>query len=280
LYRNEFIPNTSLLYDTKDSAFYVTDWMSEEREGFKESSFWRYYENWAKVWKGLRNLFPQVILQQCANCGTREDIGTFELFDETNTSEGPPQTMIGLLAGKTLCIPPEVIEMGYGTAKERGPLDTYLRVNYTLAMPQHVTGIAPSLEELPPVVRDQCRHYAEIYKTFIRPILPVSRVFHHNPSFLTGANPWEDPWFAMEYASPSGERGWATIVHRAFSSGSVDYLFKPRGLKRSSSYKVTFDSTGEQVLLSGNDLIEKGILLHLESVMSSELLLFETAAGL
>ncbi len=278
LYRNEFIPDKSKLYDTKDSPFYITDWMSEEREGFQESCFWRYYENWSDIWINLKKRYLGLILQQCANCGTREDLGTVSLFDETNTSEGPPQTMIGLLAGKTLCIPPEIIEVGYGTAKERGPLDTYLRVNYTLAMPQHVTGIAPTVEEMSPIVREQCLHYAEIYKNFVRPILPVSRVFHHSPSFLTGESPWEDPWFAMEYASPDGNRAWATIVHRS-PSPSNDYLLKPRGLRRDRDYQVTYDSTGEKITRSGLTLVENGINLRLESVMSSELLIFEAVSG-
>jgi len=272
LYRNEFIPNPSRLHP--ETTFYVKEWESRERHGFRENAFWRYYQNWYRVFEDLRQAYPKLVLQQCANCGTREDLGTISRFDESNTAEGPPANMIGIVAGKTLCLPPEILEIGYGTAKERGPLDTYLRVTYTLTMPQHVTGIAPSLEELNPVLLERSRHYAALYKDFIRPLLPVSRVFHHNPSFAGSANPWADPWFAMEYASPDGQHGWATIVQRARADGSL-YVFRPRGVRRDRSYRLTFDSTGATVILSGHSLSEQGLTLRLAAVLSSELLLYE-----
>ena len=276
LYRNEFIPNNSQLPRTKPDApgFTVEEWISVEQSGFRENRFWRYYDAWNNVFETIRKKYPDIVLQQCANCGTREDLGTISRFDETNTAEGPVENMIGIIAGKTLCIPPEVIAMGYGTAKERGPLDTFLRAQYTLMTPQFVTPVGPDVAETGPVVIERCRHYSKLYKKFIRPIMPTSKVFHHNPAFTTGDNPWGDPWFAMEYAAPDGAKGWATIIKRSHTEQN-EYIFKPRGLRRDRKYKVTFDRTGETIVVDGFTLTQQGISIRLASVMSSELLLFE-----
>jgi hypothetical protein len=51
----------------------------------------------------------------------------------------------------------------------------------------------------------------------------------------------------------------------------------PRGLDRSRPYRVTFDSTGESATVDGWALVHQGIPVHLESVLSSEILLFEEA---
>jgi hypothetical protein len=46
-------------------------------------------------------------------------------------------------------------------------------------------------------------------------------------------------------------------------------------LDRGKTYRVTFDSTGETAMMNGIELVRNGMPVRLESVMSSELLLFE-----
>ncbi len=81
-------------------------------------------------------------------------------------------------------------------------------------------------------------------------------------------------WFRMEFATPDRAKAWATIV-RVGSSNSPVYVFKPRGLDRGKTYRLTFDSTGETVTMTGMELVRGGVPVRLESVMSSELLLLE-----
>ena len=53
------------------------------------------------------------------------------------------------------------------------------------------------------------------------------------------------------------------------------HVFRPRGLDPGKAYRVTFDSTGETAVVGGWELVRDGVPVHLESVLSSELLLFE-----
>jgi hypothetical protein len=78
----------------------------------------------------------------------------------------------------------------------------------------------------------------------------------------------------MEYAAPDRSKGWATLI-RIGKSGTPEYLFKPRGLDPGKSYRVTFDSLDSKTTVSGLELIRQGIPIRLETLGSSELLLFE-----
>jgi len=102
-------------------------------------------------------------------------------------------------------------------------------------------------------------------------------MFHHAPVSSRGGYD-SGPWFATEYAAPDGARGWATIV-RLNESDSDTYLFKPRGLDVGKIYRVTFDSTGATASVDGLRLIQEGIRVRLENIMSSELLLFQAEQG-
>lgn len=154
-----------------------------------------------------------------------------------------------------------------------GHNDTNLRNTFALSTPWILAGVAPSLEELSPERRERFAHYVTIYKEFIRPILPTCRMYHHSPVSTRGGVT-SSGWFVMEYTTPDRSKGWAMIV-RIGQTDSDTYLFRPRGLDRGKTYHVTFDSTGETVRLSGFDLVRDGAPIRLESIMSSELLLFE-----
>ena len=119
------------------------------------------------------------------------------------------------------------------------------------------------------------RHYVALYKEFIRPLLATCRLYHHAPISARGGAA-SSGWFALEYGTPDRSKGWATIV-RTGPSERDRYVLMPRGLDRSLNYKVTFDSTGEIATVDGWALVRDGIPVHVESVLSSELLMFEEA---
>ncbi len=124
-----------------------------------------------------------------------------------------------------------------------------------------------------PIRLERFRHYADIYKKFIRPIMPTCKMYHHAPVSSTGGVE-SGGWFAVEYAAPDRSKGWATII-RIGTSDSPEYIFKPRGLDPGRTYRVTFDSTGCKATVAGMELIRDGIPVRLETLASSELLLFE-----
>ncbi len=164
-------------------------------------------------------------------------------------------------------------DAGGGTGNAEN-LDTNLRVAFTLATPWLFAGTAaPSLKELNPEIRERYLHYASLYKTFIRPLLPTCKAYHHAPVSSRGGVE-SSGWFAMEFAAPDRTKGWATIV-RIGPAESDTYVFTPRGLDRGRKYRVTFDSTGETAAVDGLRLANEGLSIRSEPIASSELLLFE-----
>jgi hypothetical protein len=68
---------------------------------------------------------------------------------------------------------------------------------------------------------------------------------------------------------------WAPSIVRLGEGDSDTYIFKPRGLDVGKTYRVTFDSTGAIAIVDGLRLLQEGIPVRLETIMSSELLWFQ-----
>ena len=260
LYRHDFIPVPLFTYEGPSAL----------HGGFMENAYWRYYDAYYRVWERVHEKYPDLILQMCSNGGAREDLAMLEHFHETYTNEGDLAAILASYSGKTLSLPPEVLEFGLHNC---GPLDTCLRATFTLSTPWILAGPAPNLVELSPERRERFLHYADLYKNFIRPLLPTVKVYHHAPVSARGGYS-SSPWFAMEFASPDRRKGWATIV-RLRDSDSDIYRLRPRGLDPAKTYRVTFDSLGTTVTVDGLRLVQEGLSIRLESVLASELLLFE-----
>ena len=266
------------LYRLDYNPFATNEGPSSERHGFIENNYWRYYEAFYSIFERIRAKYPRLILQQCAAGGARNDLGTASRFHENYLTDG--LSMPGVLqnySGQSLALPPEVFVIGMGEGSHgtngSGHNDTNLRNTFTLSTPWMLLGVAPSLDELSSLRREQYAHYINLYKQIIRPILPTCKMYHHSPISSRGGIT-SSGWFVMEYASPDRSKGWAPIV-RIGPSDSDTYIFKPRGLDRGKTYRITFDSTGETVKQNGIDLVRDGLPIRLESMLSSELLLFK-----
>jgi alpha-galactosidase len=246
------------------------------RDGFQENKFWRYYEAWYRIMERLHKKFPDLILQHASAGGLRNDLGMASRWQEPYLTDGlnTPHFLLNY-AGQTLGQPPEnfVIAVGIPVfSANQGHFDTNLRATFALATPW-LAPVAPSLEDMSPERLERYRHYADLYKNFIRPIFPTAKMYHHAP-ITADAGMDSSPWFAVEFASPDRAKGWAMFV-RVHQGDPDIYLFRPKGLDPAKSYRVTFDSTGSTAIVDGLRLLGGGIPIRLESTLSSELLLFE-----
>jgi alpha-galactosidase len=247
---------------------------NREFEGFTEDLTWRYYDNFYAIFGRLRKRFPKVVFQNCSSGGGRLDWGTMHRFHNTEPSDWMRQPRgLRILYGLSMSLPPEIMLRTFGTEVPEHDLDadvpTQLRV--TCFCRPIFRGIAPTLEELTPFLKNHIDHHLNLYKTFIRPVMIEGRVFHHS-GFLPLFQ--ENPWCVLEYAADDSKRAVAAIFKTA-QSASAEYLFKPKGLDISRDYNVTFDNRGQTLRISGKDLINTGLVIRLESTLSSELLLFE-----
>ena len=252
-------------------------WTQTVRDGFLESDYWRYYEAFGAIFARIRAKHPDLILQQASCGGTRLDLATAAGFHEHYTCDKSTYPyMFQMASGLSVYLPPEILVTPIGM---RGPdqpdFITMLRAAYAIGhTPLIFNAMLPrSVDEFEPGVREAFEHYSELYKRFIRPLLPTCRVYHHAPVNATGGVETGD-WFAMQFTAPDAGRGWATIV-RLTREGSGTYLFRPRGLDRGRRYRVTFDNCRQTTQVDGSQLAAEGLSIELAADPSSELILFE-----
>jgi alpha-galactosidase len=248
------------------------------RDGFVECDYWRHYEALYGILTRVRARYPDVILQQAAAGGERTELSMAGQFHEHFTSDNAtmPDTF-RILSGLSVVLPPEILVNANGMAEpyELPDLLTTLRGAYTLGnTPMIFNGLLPrSVEEFKAEDKDLFLRYANLYKSFIRPLISTCKVWHHAP--ISGGSGVESgEWFAMEFTSPDQTRGWATIVRLA-KRGAGSYPFTPRGLNPQMKYKVTFDNTGRTQTMDGRALTTDGLSIRPEPGWHSEFLLFE-----
>lgn len=247
------------------------------RDGFVENDYWRHYSAFYGIFERLHARYPDLILQQASGGGSRLDLGTVGRFHEHYTTDRADcPSLYQTASGLSVYLPPEVLVSPNGMAGQNQPdFVTILRAIYTLGnTPMIFNAMLPrSIEELRHSVKEKFLHYSNIYKAFIRPLLPICKVYHHAP-INADEGTESGGWFAMEFESPSQKEGWATII-RLRGDAPDTYLFKPKGLDGQERYSVTFDNSGKKEIFSGSALMQDGLLIHLDTDLCSELLLFE-----
>ncbi|MEI8096410.1 MAG: alpha-galactosidase [Spirochaetales bacterium] len=241
-------------------------------EGFTEDLTWRYYDGLFGMFRRLRLKFPEVVFQNCAGGGGRLDWGTLGLFHNTELSDWMRMPRgLRILNNVTMSLPPEVLLRTFGT--EVGELDLDADLDSQLRMVclcrPIFRGIAPSVAELSPYLKERILHHLGLYQKVIRPVLLEGKVFHHTPYQPIYAH---SPWTVLEYASPNGLSAVAGLF-RTSDEGASEYLFKPRGLKLGTRYRVTRDNSGDSYLATGQELSNTGLAVRL-GTMSSELIHF------
>lgn len=247
------------------------------RDGFLENDYWRYYEAFYGISRRIHEKYPELILHQASGGGSRLELATASYWHEHYLSDEAIDPMVyKIINGVTVYLPPEILVSPHGMAgPDRPDFITMLRGSYALGCtPMIFNGMLPkSVDEFQPEVKEQFLHHSNIYKTFMRPLLPALKVYHHAPVSATGGVDTGD-WLAIEFAAPDRSQGWATFIR--FSENEPSYLFKPKGLDGQKMYRVTFDNTGEKQELKGSDILRDGLSIRLEPKSpASELLLFE-----
>lgn len=247
-------------------------------DGFAECEYWRHHEALYRAFGRLHAKFPNLALMQAAAGGCRSDLATAGAFHEHFASDRASfPYLYRMLSGLSVFLPPETLVAANGMAwpQDLPDLDTTLRGAYALGnTPRIFNSLLPrSVAELKPATREKFLHYGRIYKSFIRPMLPTCKVYHHAPVNATGGVE-SGAWLAMEFASPDRTKGWATVIRLA--GGPTDaYLLRLKGLDAQAAYHVTFDNTGKTEAVAGVKLMCEGLRLQSLASPRSELILLE-----
>jgi alpha-galactosidase len=267
LYRHDF--NTPLQGDGLNTI----------HDGFTESNYWRHYEAFYDAFREIHWIHPHLILQQAAAGGLRLDLKTCSIFDEQYTCDRVTSPWVyQMSSGLSVYLPPEIMVTPNGMAGHNQPdFLTVLRATYFLGNTASIfNGMLPkSMAEFPPKLQRQFQRYTTIYKSFVRPMLPICKVWHHAPVNAAGGIKTGD-WFAMEFSSPDRKRGWATIIRLA-NANRGEYSLCLKGIDSTGNYKVTSDNTGASSRFSGSHLTRNGLPIRLGQGENSDVVLYETA---
>jgi alpha-galactosidase len=241
------------------------------RDGFEENGYWRYYEALYGVYDRLRAKFPNVIFENCAGGGGRADIGMVRHFDHTDVTDwqiGPRSFMI--TNGMTMALPPEHIDRLVGGQSGHTTADYDFQSRQLFFLMPKFAFLYPLGSQPNPLLIQRTLHFVDLYKNFVRPFMDTGRLYHHTPE-LSGLNP--HGWGVLELASEDRTRGICGLFQLS-APAEPEYLLRPRGLDVSRRYEVTFDNSGQTVVVDGLTLTQQGIKVRLEGALTSELLLF------
>ena len=243
--------------------------MGDTGSGIQECHSFKRMENVYKMYANLRKHFPDMIFENCAGGGGRTDLGMMKHFNHTWVSDWQkaPRSVV-VTNGMTMALPPERVDRLFaGMGGHRfGSLDLQMRNTMLTHLTLNV--INPADAKINDAQMEFVRHSVDLYKNFIRDILPESRVYHHVPE--TDRNSFT----ALEIASPDKKKSVIAAYNLSMAKDEFITIF-PRGIDPSKEYSVTFDNTGSEFSVKGYDLMTKGIRIRIPSSMSSELILFE-----
>lgn len=236
--------------------------------GIRECVSLRHFNNVYKMYENLKKRFPNVIFENCAGGGGRTDLGHMKAFNHTWVSDNQvaPKSVI-ITNGMTMALPPERVDrlfagMGCHTV---GSFEWHLRNTMLSHMSLNI--ISPTAVEVNEKKLAFVKHCTDIYKSFIRPFLYKSKVYHHTPEEDNGV-------CILEIASPEKDKSAMGIF--ALSDIESDYtVVTPKGIDSGKKYKVTLDNSGEAFEASGYELKNNGLKLQIKGAMYSELVLIE-----
>ncbi len=244
--------------------------MRDTGSGVKECISFRHIQAVYELYGELKKKFPHVIFENCASGGARTDLGMMRFFDHTWVSDwqrAPRSVMI--TNGMTMALPPERVDrlVSGMNCHEYASFDLHVRN----ALLGHVSlnVIAPTVLTPNTIQMEFLQHSMEVYKSFIRPILPTSKVFHHTPN---AASDGDGTVSILEIASPDGASGALTVC--TLMNAEADLFIRPRGIDIECTYEVTFDNSRSTVMVSGYELSTQGVRVSIPSALASELVLY------
>ena len=267
--------------DEHELDFFRLDWNTgghlggqNLQDGAVENANWRYYEALYGIMERIRQRYPKLILENCAGGGGRTDLGMVKWFSHTWVTDWQiaPRSF-SITNGMTIALPPEYVDrLLHGQANYlTGDIDFQTRISLfgrpTIGGLLWPLGSAPNNHLL-----EKIRHMVDIYKNFVRPFLPESRIYHHTPT-VTGRD--ATGFGVIELASKDRSHAIAGIFRLADVKTDPLYVLRFKGLEIGRRYKVTSDNQASTTIIEGRELMFTGLTIVLSGALTSELILCE-----
>ncbi|MDW7657879.1 MAG: alpha-galactosidase [Bacillota bacterium] len=245
---------------------------SNMRDGKNENNYARYYENFYSILARLRSRFPAVIFENCASGGARTDLGIIRHFDHTWITDwmSSPRNFRAI-NGMTLALPPEYIDhivfanLGWWTGSVDFELDLMLFARITL-------GSIDTVHASPnPLLVEKLKNRIAFYKSFVVPLLPGCRVYHHT-AVHRGAHP--KGVGILEYTSQNKRRSMIGVFGLA-GCETEDLCIKPKGLNPALIYHATYLKHNDKLTRPGMEIMRDGLPVIGLSSINSQVIVFE-----
>jgi len=240
---------------------------------YNENTHWRCVEALYRIFDHVHERYPDLLLENCAAGGARTDLGLMRRFSRTQYSDwGKLPRVARIFNGLSLCLPPETLLTVTGSsmsAHRYGNVDALFQMAMQGSF--YINPLAPADEPANETLDRHIRDYIDLYKSFIRPIQNECRMYHHTPVVpgFQGRG-----WVVNEFVSQDQKRAYAALFRLAGTEQDT-WVFRPRGLDRAATYKVTRLTGEDSFCVSGYELAETGVSVRLDGPLTSQMLLFE-----
>jgi alpha-galactosidase len=173
----------------------------------------------------------------------------------------------------TMALPPEYVDRLIAGQSGHTTASLLFQMRLLLFVRPTIGSFNPAGTVANPLQKDLIRHAVGLYKDFIRPFQPESRIFHHTP-VVDSLEP--KGWGILELAARDSSRGILGVFQLSSPTGE-ETVVRLRGASVSSRYKVTWDTSGGAAVVDGFTLVNEGIRIRLEGALTSELIIYEKA---
>jgi hypothetical protein len=231
-------------------------------------SYWSTLGYYA-VQEALLDKFPQLINEGCSGSGHMKDFGnikrvhTIAMNDTLSSLPNRQGTYDSTFAFPPAALMNYTYENYYDTVSD-APEPYFWRSSMMNQWQIDPTHSATWTQKQ----RDGVKRATEIYKTWVRPMLPDAQVHHILP------RPDGYHWDGMFYWSPSLKRGTLYIFRP--DSDRKAMLVPLKGLAPNTKYKIgTEDHSTREAIYSGTELMDTGLAIQLPGKYTSDLIYLE-----
>lgn len=236
---------------------------------YAENVLWRHYDQLYGVFDRVRARYPQLLLENCSSGGGRMDLGMLSRFHWTQVTDMcSPGPTLRIFNGVTIALPPELCESMVGGISE-GVADIDFLIRVGLFGHFNICGMYPNMAERNAPTLARWQHGVNIYKTFCRPMLSSSLLFHHTP---IQSQMKAGEWVVLEAADPGRSRAYIGVFRLPGATTDFYHLI-PNGLDPALRYRVVHDSWGVNYEIDGATICNDGLRVRVPSPLRSELLL-------
>ncbi len=222
-----------------------------------------------KMYNNLKKKFPNVIFENCAGGGGRTDLGMMENFNHTWVSDNQKMPhSVTITNGMTMALPPERVDRLFAGMGCHTIGDFKAHIRNTMLGHISLNVISPAGMSVNTEQMDFVKHCTDIYKSFIRPFLSQSKIYHHTPDLSKGTAS------ILEISAPDKSRSAITVIETVCNSPET-VVVKPKGIDGSKNYKIILENDNTTFTLTGYLLKSRGIEVYIDSSLSSELILIE-----